>query len=90
MGYDRKYGKVTLEKREIPDDEPMLVFRGRDRVLVDVIEAYAELARDAGSPPEHIDFVLQTAKEIRDWQQENPDRVRIPDSHYHFYGEEKS
>lgn len=80
MGFDRKYGRVTTEHGDIPDDEPVIVFRGRDRLLVAVLDEYVRQCAAAGSPQRHVDIVQTSREKIRQWQQDNPDRVRTPDS----------
>jgi hypothetical protein len=80
MGYDRKYGRVTIEKGEpIPDDEPVVVFRGRDRLLPAILSIYIELSDLAGSPDNHIELATGTYELISNWQLGNP-LVRTPQS----------
>lgn len=33
MAVDRKYGRVTLERGTIGEDEPVVVFRAQDKML---------------------------------------------------------
>ena len=80
MGYDGKYGKVTTEHGEIPDDEPVIVFRARDGQVPAMLDRYLELCAAAGSPPRHLDLVHRSQAAITRWQHEHPDQVRVPDS----------
>jgi hypothetical protein len=80
MGFDRKYGQVTTEHGDIPEDEPVIVFRARDRLTVDVLDDYLRRCAAAGSPQRHLDLVQGTRELFRQWQQDHPDRVRTPDS----------
>ena len=80
MGFDGKYGRVTTEHGDIPDDEPVIVFRARDRMLPAVMRFYRELCEGNGSPQRHLDLIKGCRERIEAWQQENPDRVRQPDS----------
>lgn len=80
MGYDRKYGNVTTDHGEIPDDEPVIVFRGRDRLLPEVLAKYMSLCEGAGSPQRHVDIVAESRRQIMSWQAENPEKTRTPDS----------
>lgn len=82
MGYDRKYGKVTTEHGSIPEDEPVIVFRARDRLSPDVIAYYGSLCVKA-SPDFHQDLVKGTLQAFLDWQRDHPDQVRTPDSEAH-------
>lgn len=80
MGYDGKYGRITTERLEIPDDEPVFLFRARDKFLPDVLAAYILLSGDGGSPQFHTDIVQAARERILKWQEDHPDRVRTPDS----------
>ena len=86
MGYDGKYGKVTTEHGNIPDDEPVIVFRGRDILLPAVLANYAEMCESERSPEGHVELVRETAQRITCWQQENWSRVKVPDSARFFAG----
>jgi hypothetical protein len=80
MGYDGKYGRVTTEHGDIPDDEPVIVFRGRDRLVPEMLAHYMDLCERAGSPARHVRLVHVSTDLIEKWQRDNPDRVRTPDS----------
>jgi hypothetical protein len=80
MGFDRKYGKVTTEHGEIPDDEPVIVFRARDKLVPAMLTTYIQLCEQAGSPARHIDLVEGSKRQIVEWQRDNKDQVRKPDS----------
>ena len=80
MGYSRKYGKVTTEHGDIPDDEPVIVFRARDMNTPEVIAAYYQAAARNGSLAPHLDLILDTQREVEEWQEQNPGKVRVPDS----------
>ena len=80
MGYDRKYGHVTLENREIPDDEGLIVFRYRDAETPAVMERYLELCEQADSPEHHLALIRETIADVQAWQDEHRDRVVTPTS----------
>lgn len=91
MGYDGKYGKVTTEHGNIPDDEPVIVFRARDVHTVQLIDYYKALcagtveggAVQAGypaSPQRHLDLIEEARRRFADWQAEHADQVKAPDS----------
>jgi hypothetical protein len=80
MGYDGKYGKVATEHGDIPDDEPVIVFRAQDRLSVSVLRAYFELCRVAGSPQRHLSLVSGTIRRFTDWQEAHPGQLKVPDS----------
>lgn len=68
MAIDSKYGRVTLEKGTIGEDEPVVVFRSQDRLLPRVLEYYADLCREEGSPPEHLEGLQASRQRVLDWQ----------------------
>lgn len=80
MGYDGKYGKVTTEYGDIPDDEPVIVFRARDVLSPQVLQGYLMLCQDAGSPKRHLALVAAALGRFLAWQDANEPRVRKPDS----------
>ena len=80
MGFDRKYGVITTEHGEIPDDEPVIVFRARDVAAAKLLPYYLMLCTKAGSPVRHLDIIIGNIFAFRAWQEANPDRVRTPDS----------
>ena len=80
MGYDGKYGKVTTEHGDIPADEPVIVFRGRDVMVPQVLIRYKALCEQHGSPQRHLVLVQEAIERIAEWQLQHEDRVRTPDS----------
>lgn len=80
MGFDGKYGVVTTEHGDIPPDEPVIVFRARDILLPELLDDYISLCEFAGSPQRHMDLVAAHQERILTWQDNNPDKVRRPDS----------
>jgi hypothetical protein len=80
MGYDGKYGLITTQYGDIPPDEPVIVFQGRDALVPKLLRLYAGLCEQAGSPQRHIELVEGTGGEMLGWQARNPDQVRKPDS----------
>lgn len=80
MGYDGKYGKVTTQFGDIPDDEPVIVFRARDVTTDKLLPYYAHLVMKAGSPLRHLELIWKAHQRFRSWRDANPDKVRLPDS----------
>lgn len=80
MGYDRKYGKVTTEYGDIPEDEPVIVFRARDVTLPKLLALYHTVCLEKGSPQRHLDIIANSGRLVEQWQQAHPNRVRVPDS----------
>lgn len=80
MSNDLKYGRVTTEHGGIPDDEPVFIFRARDRNVIPVLDAYRDICAESGSPEFHLEMIKRNRDLIQAWQEANPGRVRVPDS----------
>lgn len=78
MGRDGKYGMVTTEHGDIPDGEPVIVFRARDALTPALLDSYYALCKAAGSPQRHLDLIEATRLTFVGWQEKNGSRV--PDS----------
>jgi hypothetical protein len=80
---DGKYktsGTITkLDDTPLPVDEPLVLFRGHDKVLPELLEAYKELCRKAGSPAQHLDSIDRLNQEIKLWQSANSDKTKVAD-----------
>lgn len=37
-----KYGRITVEGKDIPPDEPLFLLRAQDRLAANAVRAYAE------------------------------------------------
>ncbi len=78
MGSDNKYGHVTTERGDIGENEPVVVFRAQDELLVELLDAYREMCRQAGSPRRHLDLISNTREQVRTWQGDRTNFVRRP------------
>jgi hypothetical protein len=68
MGYDPKYGKITLEKKpDIPDDEPLFVLRGQDKLAAGLVEQYAINRFYATGDLETTQEIMKQADAMRKW-----------------------
>lgn len=77
MAVEFKYGKVTLEKGTIPDDEPVVVFRAQDKMLPELLDAYHAMCVRDGSPIDHLVRIKETRARIVVWQREH--KTKVPD-----------
>lgn len=75
---DLKYGKVTFEKGDIGEDEPVFVFRAQDKMLLSVLTVYFGMCLDAGSPPRHLSKIAENISVVSQWQADN--YTKIPES----------
>ena len=81
MPIDTKYGRVIVERGDIGGDEPVVVFRAQDRLLPAVLDAYADLCREAGSPANHIQGIQWTRDFVTAWQADNHTQTPRSQSH---------
>lgn len=75
MAIDRKYGLVTLERGTIGEDEPVVVFRAQDALLPAVLQMYAAMCRNEGSPEHHLQGVLLARDDVIEWQESHQTQV---------------
>lgn len=80
MGTEAKYGKIITEYGEIPDDEPVFLFRASDRMLPQLLNVYGQICKHGGSPDRHLQMITDARNEILAWQHEHADEVKVPDS----------
>lgn len=80
MAEDRKFTYVDgqyvnrVSGIPIPDDEPIIIFRARDRHTVAVLEFYKSLVSDE----HHIEGINDRIEEFSSYQSNNPDLVKEP------------
>lgn len=73
MGFSLKYGKVTLEKKVIPDDEPVFVFRAQDSLALIALGAYYEAVLVSGSMDDAgLERLKQQMANFRSWPTKKP------------------
>jgi hypothetical protein len=72
-----KIFKTTDPARCIPSDEPLILFRGQDRLTPALLRYYRQLCADAGSPQEQIDLIDKTMLEFSRWQESH--QTKTPD-----------
>lgn len=82
MAIDNKYGRVTLERGDIGEDEPVVVFRATDVLLPQVLGYYHLFCLKNGSPRHHLDLILDTRTNVMRWQDDNGARVPTSDRYF--------
>jgi hypothetical protein len=68
MAIDLKYGRVTLERGTVGDDEPVVVFRAQDALLPALLEHYHTLCMLNRSPENHLSGIDATREQVLVWQ----------------------
>lgn len=78
MAIDTKYGTVTLERGNIDEFEPVVVFRAQDALLPELLAEYRRLCTEAGSPAKHLEGIDSAAHAVIEWQRDH--HTQIPQS----------
>lgn len=65
-----------MEHGDIPENEPVIVFRAQDATLIRLLHLYEGLCSDAGSPEEHLTRISDNRNLIESWQRNN--QVQVP------------
>lgn len=78
MAHDLKYGRVTTEHGDIPDDEPVIILRGQDRLTVPTMSNYGFLAIVGGCDDVHVGAVEAAIDIVSDWQSTHV--TKVPDT----------
>lgn len=60
------------------DEEPLFLIRGQDKLALETLFAYACLARAHHCTSVAI-AVEQYMQDMREWQRQHPDRMKLPD-----------
>ncbi len=68
-----KYGRITTELKDIPEDEPVFLLRGQDVLAVENVLYYAD-AREAVGHDEAALEIRELAARMANWRPR-----RIPD-----------
>lgn len=66
MAIERKYGRVTTERGNIPAEEPVIVFRAQDKLAPVLMRMYGQLCRSHGLD-RMGEEAEKTAKELERW-----------------------
>jgi len=62
----------------IKNDEPAFVIAGHDAFAIPALEAYYNTAMMSGATPEFLKDMMLVVQEMRDFQEQEPEKVRIP------------
>jgi hypothetical protein len=62
---------LSVGSTPIAEDEPVMLFRARDALFIDVLRHYAELLEQCGSAPHMIKAVYDQIELALDWRNVN-------------------
>lgn len=71
MAIDLKYGKVTLEKGTIGEDEPVFVLRAQDNLASKVLAVYLRFCEETECPTGHLAGVIASIQTFENWALEH-------------------
>ena len=81
MGISKRFGRISTELEQIPDDEPVFLIRASDRGSIAGLDAYLALCSSMGDDQERLDNIQQAREFFRVWQSESKDAERRDDQH---------
>lgn len=72
MPQDLKYnirGPITKKSdgKIIPENEPVVIFRGQDALLPELLKYYYTLCQQHGCAAGHLEIIAQRIDEIQNW-----------------------
>ena len=72
-------GDITrLDGTPVPEDEELILFRSRDKLLIPLLEHYKQLCINAGSPDDQLAVLQKRIDAIKSWQENNQDKLKVP------------
>lgn len=71
--------KYSLEVPQIPEDEPIILFRAQDITVPTLLEVAAVVAEASGSPKVYAEHMRAIRTNVIAWQTRNRDKVKAPD-----------
>lgn len=79
--YDAVDGRIINRStgKAIPNDEPIMIFRAKDKNSIAALEYYRELCTDEN----HKDVVEGRIEDFQEFQDRHPEAVHEPDSSPH-------
>lgn len=80
MAHSLKYGEVTTERGTFGKDEPVFVFRARDKTLVNVLSMYRSMCVNRGCEAAHVNAIEDAILAVAAWQADPGNHVRLPDT----------
>lgn len=65
---------------EIPEDEPLFLFRARDALAMTTLIEYQHLCYDAGCAPAHVQGITDAIDDFARFKRDHPERMKEPGS----------
>lgn len=68
----------TTNGQAIPDDEPIILFRGRDKLALPMLNHYRMLCANDGATDYQLASMDTMINEFREWWNRNPTKMKQP------------
>jgi len=68
----------THNGEPIPDDEPVFIIRGRDKLAVTTLLLYKAISEADGCNDWHFDLLNEEIKDFKKFREEHPERMKQP------------
>ena len=75
---DPKYIVYEIPGDEIPEDEPLLLFRARNKFALDILRIYKRMCIADGCALEHIEKIDNRIEAFQNFAIEHAERVKQP------------
>lgn len=70
----------TSNSQPVPEDEPLFILRGRDKLAIAVISLYREHCRDNGTPTDRLEELANVINKFEQFADERSDKLKLPGS----------
>lgn len=63
----------------LPVGEPLFLFRAKDKLVLEMLNYYHQLCREAQCTPEHTAGAFHMIRQAEKFAREHPERMKVPD-----------
>jgi len=64
---------------KVAEDEPVFIIRAADKCAPYMVQVWTSFAMMMGADPEKIIGAFKIGADMQQWQNKNPDKVKVPD-----------
>lgn len=68
----------STNEQSVPDEEPLILFRGRDHLAIPLLAYYAQLCKIDGCNDFQMDSINRVALRFREFAEQYPERMKQP------------
>ncbi len=74
-----KYKVLYYDESELGEDDPCFVIRGKDALVLPVLQDYIDRANAMNLPTSLVRDLIQLSADIKYWQDKNRDKIKLAD-----------